>query len=369
MQATIYTIEPFDAEIGTTIRFNWNGNQVFGNRCIIVDHETNTEVYNCCIDSFKLEHTIDLSQMTAGQELVNGKRYIAFITVFDQDGVESDLQSVGQIFLCLKTPEYGFDNVVENQVLAASGYEFQLAYSQENGELLDSWQISVYDTANKLLSTSGIKYTTEKLSHTFSGFTNKNRYRVRAVGQTVNGMMLDTGFVPFSVSYDMTAVFSMLDLTNLPKSGAVLVHSNIISADGRSEKEPVSYINGTYVDLTENSVTYDEGFLLAGDFSLVLYAYRMKPNIPFFEFRSANDPALKGTITYRVGYIGTTDWSGQLELRITNGVTDYVVYSDLIPAVEEDTLLGFCLTRQGGYYDIQIADLGTVTASESEEVA
>lgn len=365
MQASIYKIKPFDAEVGTTITFSWSGNQVFGNRCVILDNETNEEVYNYPIYSHKLEHTLDLSRVYEGK-LVNGKKYIAYITVYDKDGNESDRQTMGQIFLCLKTPEYSFTNVIEGQILDSSSYGFQLTYSQENGELLDSWQITVYDMTNKVLSTSGVKYDTENLIHTFSGFTNKSQYKVRAIGETVNGMYLDTGYITFSVSYNKAAVFSMIDLTNLPRQGAILLHSNIISADGKAEKEPVTFIGNEYVDLTDNSVTYDEGFLFEGNFSTILYAYHITPNIPFFKFYSGDNDEFEGTITYRVGNIGTTDWVGYLELNVKDGILDYVVNSNKIGAINENTMLGFCLTRKNGLYDLQIENLGTVSLNTDE---
>lgn len=361
MQASIYNIEPFDIEKGTTIKFSWTGNQVFGNRCIILDNETNEEVYNHYIDSYKLEHTLDLSEVKG---MVNGKKYVAFITVFDQDGNESDTQTMGQVFLCLKTPVFEFINVAEGQTLAASSYGFQLSYIQDNGELLDSWQMTVYDMTNKVLSTSGVKYSTEDLLYTFSGFTSKSQYKIRAVGKTVNGMSLDTGYIIFSISYDAAAVFSMLELSNLPKSGAILVHSNIKSADGRLEKEPEIYIDGEYIDLTDNTLIYDEGFLFEDNFSLVLYAYNITPNISFFKFYSNENKSFEGIITYRIGRIGSSELIGYLELKITNGTTNYIVNSNQIEAIDENTILGFCLTRENGYYDLQIKNLGSYVTKE-----
>lgn len=361
MQASIYNIVPFDVSIGTTIKFSWTGNQVVKNKCIILDHETNTEVYNNVINSYRLEHTLDLSKING---MVNGKRYVAFITVFDQYGNESDIQTSGRVFLCLKTPIYKFSNVKEGDTLAASSYGFQLNYSQENGELLDSWQITLYDMTNNVLSTSGVKYNTDDLLHTFSGFESKSQYRIRAIGQTVNGMSLDTGYVTFSISYDAPAVFSMLELTNLPKSGAILVHSNIKSADGRLEKEPEVYINGEYIDLSNNTLIYDEGFLFKEDFSLTLYAYNITANVPFFKFYSSENKNFEGAITYRVGRVGSSELIGYLELKISNGTTNYIVNSNQIEAINENTILGFCLTREQGYYDLQIKNLGSYVTKE-----
>lgn len=107
MQAIIYDISPFDASIGTTIKFSWNGNQFFKNRCILRENESNTVVYDHTIETFKQEHNIDLAKAT----LQNGKKYNAYITVFDKENQESDLQSIGKSFLCLKTPVFTFSNI------------------------------------------------------------------------------------------------------------------------------------------------------------------------------------------------------------------------------------------------------------------
>lgn len=59
MQAIIHTISPFDAAVGTTIKFSWDGNQAFKNRCVIKNNDTQEVVYDVTVDSFKLEHKID----------------------------------------------------------------------------------------------------------------------------------------------------------------------------------------------------------------------------------------------------------------------------------------------------------------------
>lgn len=218
-------------------------------------------VYDKTINSFKYEHPLDLTVAT----LSNGNKYNAFITVFDKDNVESDPQQIGQAFICLKSPSFAFTNIVSNQVISASSYTFSLSYSQENGELLDSWSISLYTKSHSLLSTSGTQYDTSVLSHTFNGFTNKNEYSVRAVGKTVNGIDVDTGYINLSVTYSIRDVFSLLEPTNLAKQGCIQIRSNIVSSEGHPESEAI-FINGEYVDLKNNSLSYTEGFALKGIF-------------------------------------------------------------------------------------------------------
>lgn len=370
MQASIYPIVPFDAVKGGTITFKWSGNQAIANRCVIKNNKTQTVVYDVTIDSFKLEHFVDQSLVVDGQELINGEQYIATIYVIykeNEQNVVSD-ESEKQMFLCLSEPTFGFTNIVNGQTLNTTTYEFIFEYDQTDGELLNSWQMIVYDMNNSKLSDSTVQYNDETLAYTFSGFSNTNRYKIRLIGDTVNGIKLDTGYIEFSVSYDLTTLFSMIDCTNLPKQGAILIHSNIISADGVPEKEPVIYIGGDYVDLTNNSVTYNEGFLFDGDFSFVIYGYKVSTNKILVSFSSTDNPDFLATLTYRVGYINSTEYLCYVEFRATsNGVYHYTVMSNFLTALSEDEILGICLVRKGGLYDIQIANLTAIIVEEEVE--
>ena len=352
MQAVIYKILPFDAMTGTTIKFSWNGNQAFKNHCVIRNNETNESVYDQTTDSFKLEHKIDLEKA----QLVNGKRYHAFITVLDKDGKESDSQPLGEPFLCLKTPVFRFTNLVKNQSISSSSYEFSLEYTQENGELLDSWSISVYTKNHTLLSTSGVKYDTAKLKHVISGFTNKNEYLVQAVGTTVNGCSLDTGDIPISVTYSVSSIFSILEPTNLRDVGAIQIKSNIVSSEGHLEKEPGIYIDNEYLDLRDNTLTYSEGFLFDKDFSLVLRFYGLGPNQQILNMQ---DEAgyLKAIVTHRIIKNQDREFVSLFELRVTSSWYSSVFYSNPLPLLSLTDEVGLCIIRQNNLYQIESAKL------------
>lgn len=396
MQATIYKILPFDASVGTTIKFSWNGNQVFKNRCIIKENKSGEIIYDNTIDSFKLEHTLDLTKTT----LTNGEWYNAFLTVFDKDGNESDIQQLGQAFICLKTPVFKFENLVDNQSIASSSYEFILNYTQENNELLDSWSISVYTKSHSLLSTSGIKYDTENLKYVISGFTNKNEYIVRAIGQTVNGFALDTGDINISISYSTSSIFSKLEPANIREIGAIQVKANIISSEGHLKKEPGVYIDNEYLDLRDNTVTYNEGFLFNGDFSIAILCYGISPNHQLLKLYD-NTGRFEAIVTYRIikayptnnipddmieldggtaltsnseyniddydgGNAFTTDYEYEIdgdfssnmlavfELMVTSNGYKSVYYSNKIPFLSSADKVGFCVSRQNNLYEIEI---------------
>lgn len=352
-QATIYKITPFDADLGYSIKFSWNGNQVFKNRCIIRENESNNVIYDETVSSFKLEHNIDLSK----SQLRNGGKYIAYITVFDKDGNESQIQPIGTPFLCLKKPIFQFSNIIDGQSISSSSYEFSLFYSQENGELLDSWSISVYNNTLTPLMSSGLKYDVDTLKYIVSGFTNKNEYYIRGVGQTINGMTVDTGYISISVFYSSHDVFSLLELTNLPYIGAIHMRSNIISSSGHLKNDAI-YIDNEFIDLRNDEMTYDRGFLFQGDFSFVLLFYGIKPNQEILSMYNDARKTLRLTVTYRIGRLGTEQMVGCFELRVISNSVTSVYYSNKLPLLSEEDKVGLCISRQNGYYHIE-ADIIT----------
>lgn len=352
IQATIYPITPIDAEVGGIIKFSWQGNQAFKNRCIIKEHDTGTIIYDKTIETFKYEHVIDLTIAT----LINGTKYSAYITVFDIDDTESDIQPLGEPFLCLKTPIFSFANIAEGSVISSSAYTFSLMYEQEDGELLDSWAITLYSTSHTSLSSSGTIYDTSDLSHTFSGFSNRNQYSLRAIGKTVNGIELDTGYVTITVTYSVKDVFSLLDPINVVEQGAIHLLSNIVSSEGHLLKDPV-YIDGDFIDLRDNELSYTEGYEFRDDFSFVNVFYGAQPNQEILTMSSATEGELELSVKYRVGKFGSDVMMAQYELTVTNGLGSRVYYSESIDIPEDTDLIGLLIVRQNGFYVIEAINL------------
>ena len=351
MQAIIYQILPFDATVGATIKFKWDGNQVFKNRCIIRNNDTNEVVYDNTVESFKLEHVIDLSLAT----LINGQSYVAYITVFDQSGAESDIQPMGSQFLCLTTPIFRFSNVTDGQTISASSYAFALEYAQVDGELLDSWSIKVYTKSGTELATSGLKYDTSALSYTISGFDNNAEYIVRGTGETVNGIIVDTGDINITVYFQQTGIFSTLEPINVRERGAIYLTSNVVSAEGSTTNEPV-FIDNEYIDLTDDALVYDSGFEFDDDFSLVLKFYGMNPNDVVLRLYDA-DGTYQATVTYRITKVTENDvvvTKSYFELMITSGGLDSVYYSNKLDLIDSTDIIGVALLRQNGLYAIVI---------------
>ena len=138
MYAIIHNIEPFDSTIGTEIKFTWQGNQVYKVRCIIKENATGETIYDHINDSMKQSFIIP-----ANSGLINGGYYIAYITVFDVNDIESSMQGIGTPFYCLSTPTFRI-SVEESDILKSSTCRVGLNYYQAENEPLNSFRITLY---------------------------------------------------------------------------------------------------------------------------------------------------------------------------------------------------------------------------------
>ena len=369
MQASIYHITPFDAEKGTVVHYGWNGIQT---QIAITVKDVNGEtVYDNSIRT-------NLKQIAIpGGRLTNGKTYTAYITITDASDRINDNADVGVPFLCRKTPVFEFDwngtgakKTGDVYYLNAYSFNFNVKYSQSDGERLSSWQMTLYSSDRIQLSTSGIVYNpiytesggvvTSNLSYQFSGFGDRGNYYIRAEGRTQNGIEVDTGYVEISSNYASKSIFSMLKAENVPEDGRIYIKSDIISAVCKvyhiEEPDDVEIpenkleergllLNGDYIDPDSNTVTtgnhalilpddyymvIDEGFQL-GTFSNVLIFIDPKPNVPLITYRSSTG-SNDATLYYRPGKFAL-DW--QKAGTPTDGATVIVRYPD---------------TEHGGYY-------------------
>lgn len=345
MYAAIHTISPFDSAVGTNITFTWSGNQIYKVRCIIKNNISGTTVYDQTVSTMKQNFTIPT---TSG--LVNGTKYLAFITVFDVDDTESTIQSIGTPFYCFATPTFTL-SISENDVIRASSYETSITYTQTESELLNWFSITLYTYQKTQLQTSGTVYDVSDLSYIITNLSNATQYYIRGIGETVNGISLDTGYILFTVSYEVAQIFSTLELNNIAESGAIEIKCNIISELGVSESD-VTYIDGEYADLTNNSVTFNEGFEVTEDFTIEKKLYSPIRNAVILSF--TGEGGLVGYVYYRIGSYSDSDGEKCFfELKVNSAGVYAVYYTNylLIP----DSTKEFCLliTRKNGYYDMK----------------
>lgn len=274
-QPIINPIPAFDGSKNYTVTFTViGGAQVVGNRLVISDNETGNVIYNKSQLSMKLEHTIP-----AGT-LGNGGYYNAVVYTIDSGSNES-AASVAVPFYCYSQPTLTIDNIPTTETIENGTYTFTGSYAQIEGEQLNSYQFTLYDSNRNILSQTPLIYyvTDSSLAHTFVGMSNDTSYFVSLTGETVNGTKISSGLKYFTVRYLQPATFAICDLVNNCEDGYIQISSNIVAIDGKSNPEPPIYIDDKEVDLRDPDswVKWNEGFKIQDDFTMRVWGRDFNP--------------------------------------------------------------------------------------------
>lgn len=274
-QPIINPIAAFDASRDNLVTFVViGGTQVIANRLVISDNETGTIIYNKTKSTMKLEHTIP------ADTLGNGGYYNAVVYTIDSAGNESDA-STPVPFYCYSQPTLTISNIPTTETIGNGTYTFIGDYSQPEGEILNSYQFTLYDSNKDILSQTPLIYyiTDSSLSYTFVGMSNDTAYYISISGETVNGTKITSGLVYFTVRYLQPASFAICDLVNDCENGYIQISSNIVAIDGKSNPEPPIYIDDKEVDLRDPDswVEWDEGFNIKDDFTMRVWGRDFNP--------------------------------------------------------------------------------------------
>lgn len=345
MQPLLYTKNAFDATKLENFSFNWGGSQSKKNRLLLRDNITDSIVYDQIQETFQLNHALP------AQTLSNGHTYNAIIYSIGIDDIES-LPSNKIIFKCFSKPIFKFSNLVNNQVIKNSSYQAQLTYSQIEGELLDSYQIEIYNNSKSLIRKSGILYNFESLSYSIPNLEDNSQYYIRAIGNTVNGMVLDTGYISVSVEYVSPTVFSLVTLENLPNKGQIKISYNAQLVTGTCNETP-RYLGNEKIDLTKNGIytSWDNGFEIQSDGIIQIIGQSFKDYSIISEWDNGIN---KIEIKYmRGGFASQSEEKAYFILRAYNQITSYIIYSNYIPIPSVNDRIHVWIKRVGNVYSIQ----------------
>lgn len=348
IKAILKPVVPFDKNNSNKFYFDYYGNQPIKNRLIIKDNITNKVVYN------KIQETLQFYHILPSNILTNGNVYNAQISIFDKEGNESDLSNV-IIFYCFTTPLFSFSNLNDstNQI-QNSNYELQLQYSQVENEPLNYYKIILYNFNQNEVFNSGNLYNTETLKYLLTSLLNNTQYYVQAVGQTLNGINIDTGLIHIVVRYISPSVFSLVQLENLPFDASVKVDSRFVKIVGKSNPDPPKFIDDKRVDLTDSDsyVEFDKGFNISDNFTLEMLVSSLTDYSIFYEH---DDGKYKMELKYMRGkFDGYNREVGYVILRIYNSLTNYVVMSNYINIPRENDNIYIFIKKIGGLCDVII---------------
>lgn len=283
-QPILNPIAAFDATQEHIFSFiSIGGDQVLGSQLTIYDNETGAQVYQGNYTSFKFEYPL------AAGTLTNGKYYNATISTINNASEFSE-PSNPVAFYCYTAPVLTITNIPASGTIEQSNYTFQGSYVQAEGELLNGYQYTLYDSNKEQISQSAILYD-GLYQHTFSGMANDTSYYVELSGSTINNTPVSSGLLLFTIRYIQPASFAICDLVNNCENGFIQISSNIVSIDGKSEPDPPKYIDNKEVDLTDdgNWVQWDEGFNMQNDFTMRIWGRSFGDNEPIVTMKNELD--------------------------------------------------------------------------------
>lgn len=336
MKPILYLIPSFDSSVGTIIKFSWLGNQPVSNTLRIKNNATNEIVYEQTQTTMRLEHIIPTSS-----GLINGTLYNASVRTTDTTGVYSEWSDI-LLFYCYSTPTFQI-NIEPNQIVQAQTYGVNITYSQSEGELLQSYRVRVFNSNDEIVYDSNTRYIIDTVRIT--NLQDNNHYSIIATGETVNGMVLSTGRISFSADFIKSEAYFVCEVTNMYDTGGIYIKSNIVSVEGSSDADVV-YIDNEIADLTNNTVHFNKGFSISGDFSLMIRGKGFQPGEQILRL-SGNDEIV--TVDYK--YDGILN-QYYFELNAMYKNNKYMITS-INNFIDEDILLW--IRRKDTLFEMEVA--------------
>ena len=264
----INQIIPFDPTEEHIIEFTYDDNQSIRNRAVVSESISGTIIYDNTQDTMRLQHIIPANT------LLSGKQYLIQIQVFDIDNNSSNL-SDATLFYCFTNPTFDFgEEIIDGVIYRNANIQLLLNYYQPDGEGLRSFQFFQYSFDKTLIESSSVFYLQDHRKYTFYRLDNNTTYYFRAIGETTHGMILDTGYVEVNIAYFIVPSNMLLEVKNIYNDGYIQLHSNIIIIGYELENDNWELKDGE-LHLWDNSLTYNSGFSVDGDFILMIEARRL----------------------------------------------------------------------------------------------
>ena len=320
----IGSMTPWDATTDYNINFTYSGALPVSNRMIVYNAANMEVVYD------DREVTPRFSHRLSANTLMNGMKYAVQIEVTESTGEISPISDKAY-FWCLKQPDFYYSSPAAEVNIQSSNILLNLAYSQEDGELLYSYRHSLYDNSKTEVSTSDMFYNSEGLEYSFRGLKNHNTYYIRSVGVTKNGINLDTGYLRFFVNYENQETFHMMN-TESDDNATVTGYTNMVSVDADGNQDDY-VILASYVQLVDNSLTYSKGFKVAEDFTCSLKITKLRREEQLLEMFNGEGENI------RLLSIILEDGEIMYRLIVNNGLTDYNLFSEPMMLSDDDNII------------------------------
>lgn len=170
-------------------------------------------------------HTIPAATL-ASAGMSNGNEYKLIIQQWWSD-TGSVTQTSASVFITRAVPTISISNLPSP--LTSRTFSFLAVYTQAQGDALTwvQWQLAdATDTENPFLDTGPIN--TAQLQLDYDGFFTGNTYAIRCQIETENGILADTGWLTFAVSYASDTMDGQVTACGARNHSAVYLKWNIL---------------------------------------------------------------------------------------------------------------------------------------------
>lgn len=308
------------------------GSQVVKNKITIKDNTTNGIVYTNEIESYEYKQTVPANTLT------NGKYYNFTFITYDKSGNASE-ESNPISFYCYTTPELSFTNLTQDYIIETSNYTFQFTYNQIEGELLDYLIVSLYDSNNNLISSSGQILGQEELpnnlSYSFNGLIDDETYFIQINGATINSTVISTEKIRFSVNYYYPELFNVLDVSNNCENGYIHITNNTVLIDGECNPSEPIYLDEKKIVLEnyEDYVKFNKGYYIGDTFTIEIWMNPVLTGNILKLFGSDENKYIETKLVKEIPY-KETEYKYAVEVKyIENGTEKIYKFSEYIDLI------------------------------------
>ncbi len=346
----IYNLKAMNCEEDNTISFSYSGGLIKSSTIAIRSASDNTLVYTGTYSSARGRYIIPANSIDVSQF---GTQYYIQIKVTENDDTES-LWSDTKFAVFITSPTFEFSNVEDMMEIHQSYLDAELNYEQADGELLQEYAFYLYDFSKVLLSNSPIKYDVEDMNYTFNGLED-GIYFVRAMGTTVHGYAVDTGFIEIVVDYVVPEIYTTLFLANNVNGGYISYETNIVSIDHTGE-DTFDFEDGM-INLMDKDIYYDQGFIIPDNVTFIVKGKNLvRSNQKYFEVYDSE----KKRGFYITAFVYDDD-TIRYKLVGLGDLSNYVLYSPAALVTSSDDIT-FWVRRQNGIYLFKVFKNGEVVS-------
>lgn len=181
-------------------------------------------------------YTIPAGELSSAG-ISNGNEYKFIITQYYDDADDTEqsvVQSSASVFITRRNPTFSLSYIPAT--VTSSSYTFGVNYSQQQGDTLEWVRYRIAqgsDTENPIYD-SGSIYGAAVYTCTYKGFRSGYTYSFKATAQTSSGVLLDTGWTTFNVSYSVEEMAGAVTVGVAKDVNGVIVGWNMGTVSGQS---------------------------------------------------------------------------------------------------------------------------------------